>query len=460
MSKPSVSARVLVVDDQPQMVDAVADALRDSERGYDVVATVSSTEALALLTREPFDALITDLRMPDLDGLELIAAARRVAPECQILVMTAFSAVDTAVESIRKGAYHYLTKPFKMAELLLFLERALGETSLLRETKALRRALGENAVAAGVPFVSAVMRETMAIVDRVADADIPVLILGETGTGKGVVARAIHGASNRAKGPFVTLNCAAMPEALLESELFGHVKGAFTGAASPRPGVFVEASSGTLFLDEIGEMAPPLQAKLLHVLESRTVRPLGGTGERAVDVRILAATHRDLRAAVERGAFRQDLLYRLEVVSLEIPPLRHRRDDIPLFVARFLEAARGRHPKSPVTEIGHDALKALIDHDWPGNVRELLHAVERAVLLGRASSATPADLPPSVVTPRAATATLFTGDVIPARDLQRKYAAWALEQLGGRKMLTCEKLGIEPKTLARWLEPSKTNDEG
>jgi two-component system response regulator HydG len=443
------AARVLVVDDQPDMADAVSEALR--ERDYDVVASTSGREAARLLTDQSFDALVTDLRMPDKDGLALVAHARKYAPDCQIIVMTAFSAVDTAVESIRQGAYHYLTKPFKMTELALFLERALAEAALRRETRALRRALHDQTSTTGLLGESAALKEVLSRIDRVAESEVPVLILGETGTGKGLAARTIHAQSTRARGPFVTLNCAALPESLLESELFGHVKGAFTGASSSRAGVFVEATGGTLFLDEIGEMSPSLQSKLLRVLEHAAVRPLGGTGERAVDVRVVAATHRDLRASVERGAFRQDLLYRLEVVSIELPSLRHRREDIPLLVAHFFERARRRNPQSPVEEIGADVLALLMAHAWPGNVRELIHAVERLVLLARGRLASPADLPPALLALRPTAAEFFAGEIIPVRELQTRYAAWALEQLGGRKMLTCEKLGIEPKTLARWL---------
>jgi len=279
-----------------------------------------------------------------------------------------------------------------------------------------------------------------------------VLILGETGTGKTALARAIHAAGVRAGRAFVAVNCAALPESLLESELFGHAKGAFTGATSARAGLFVEADGGTLLLDEVGEMSPALQAKLLQVLESGALRAVGATKERRVDVRVLAATHRDLRERVTAGAFREDLLYRLEVVAIEIPALRHRREDVPLLAERLLAEARAKHPASPVVGIAPDAMARLLEHPWPGNVRELAHVIERVVLLGRAAQVTAADLPPNVPAARPPdTPVVLEGGVLPIREVQRRYAAWALEKLGGHKARTAEALGIDTKTLAKWL---------
>ncbi len=449
-------ARVLVVDDHAEMAQTIAEGL--DERGYDATAMSSSRDAVRALSERSFDALITDLRMPDVDGLGLLAHSRRTAPDRPVIVVTAYSAVDTAVESIRQGAYHYLTKPFKMEELALFLERALDEVKVRREAIALRRSLREQAGLPGLVGASAAMREVKDLVTRVADADVPVLITGETGTGKGIVARAVHSHGARAGGPFVAVNCAALPENLLESELFGHVKGAFTGATSSREGLIEEASGGTLFLDEIGEMSPALQAKLLHVLESRTVRAIGANRERSVDTRILAATHRDLRGRVASGAFREDLLYRLDVVTIELPPLRLRRDDLPDLLEHFLARARSKHPRSPVERIGRDALDRLLEHDWPGNVRELEHVVERVVLLGQAVEVNAADLPATVGARREGELA-FRGPVVPMRELQRRYAGWAYEQLGGRKAATAERLQVDVKTLGKWLRAGG-EDEG
>ncbi len=447
--------RILIVDDELPMAEMLTDAL--AERGYDAVPMGSSLQAAKLLESEPFDALVTDLRMPQLDGLELLALSRRVTPDRPVIIMTAFSAVDSAVESIRRGAFHYLTKPFKIEELALFLERAFEDATLRRESRSLKRAIKDRWSLDKLVGQSESMRRTYELAERVAASNAPVLITGETGTGKGVLARAIHAESARAAGPFVTVNCAALPENLLESELFGHVKGAFTGASSHRVGLFEEAEHGTCFLDEIGELSLPLQAKLLGVLEHGVVRAVGSNREREIDVRVIAATHRDLRARVTAGAFREDLMYRLEVVTIELPALRQRRQDIPVLLEHFLAAAKSRHPDSPVQRFGDDAIKRLLEHSWPGNVRELEHLVERAVLLGRAAEVALAELPVSLEH-KPDTGIQFGNTVLPLREMQRRYVAWAFAQLGERKLLTAEKLGIDDKTFAKWL--ARTPDHG
>ena len=455
MASPEITAArgrppsVLIVDDEIQMAEMLADGLVD--HGYAATAIASSQQAVARLERESFDALVTDLRMPKVDGLELLARARKAAPEMPVIVMTAYGAIDSAMESIQKGAFHYLTKPFKLEELLLFLGRALENIRLHREAAALRKALRERTSAPGLLGTSDALAEVLSVVERVARADVPVLITGETGTGKSLLARTIHNQSERAAGPFITVNCAALPEALLESELFGHVKGAFTGATRDRPGLLVEASSGTLFLDEIAEMSPALQAKLLDVIERLKIRAVGSAQERPVDVRILAATHRDLAERVVAGAFREDLRYRLDLVPIELPPLRRRREDLPLLAAHFLREARARHPSSTVERIGPDTLDRMMEYAWPGNVRELAHAVERMVLLGRSADLAPSDLPPAVRAAPPPTAPTFTGPVLPIREVQRRYAAWALDQLGGHRTRTAERLEVDLKTLAKWL---------
>src|SRR3954463_2134064 len=349
--------RVIVVDDNFEMARTIAEGLVD--RGYDAVAVASGQEALARLRGETVDALVTDLRMPKVDGLELLAESRRLMPERPVIVMTAYSAIDTAIESIRQGASHYLTKPFKQDELVIFLQRALDEARLKRETLALKTALRTRFSAKSIIGHSPAIQAVRERIARVADAPAPVIIFGETGTGKGLVARALHADSQRAGRAFVSVNCAALPEPLLESELFGYVKGAFTGAASDRAGLFAEADGGSLFLDEIAEMPPALQAKLLHVLESGTVRPVGAAKQLEVDVRIIAATHRNLARAVREGTFREDLLYRLDVISIVLPPLRDRRDDVPELLEHFLAAARQKYPHSPVTGLSTAALAQL-----------------------------------------------------------------------------------------------------
>jgi two-component system response regulator HydG len=447
--------RVLVVDDSIEMARALAEGLGD--RGYEAVACGGGREATQRLAAEDFDAVVTDLRMPGVDGLEVLAVSRRLAPQRPVIVITAYSAIDTAIECIRQGAYHYLTKPLKLDELHLFLGRALEEAHLRQEARTLKAALRERFSTTAIVGSSQPIRALHDFIERVADTPAPVLILGETGTGKGLVARALHTESQRAGAPFVAVNCAALPEALLESELFGHVRGAFTGAVADRVGLFAEAHGGTLFLDEIGDMPPALQAKLLHVLESRAIRPVGAERERRIDVRILAATHRDLPAAVQRGQFREDLLYRLDVVSVRVPALRDRREDIPELAARFVAQARARYPRSPVERVGAAALALLAGHRWPGNVRELAHTIEKAVLLGTGPEITAVDLP-DVVRQGPAEGFAFQGEVMPIRRLQRAYAAWALARHGGHRGRTAESLDIDAKTLNKWLA-SADDDE-
>jgi two-component system response regulator HydG len=449
MAEQKRGPRILIVDDHLSMAETLADGL--SEHGFDAIALASSKEAAKRLANEAFDAIVTDLRMPEIDGLELLKISRSHAPTRPVIIMTAYSAVESAIESIRQGAFHYLTKPFKLDELVLFLNRALEDSRLRHEAAALRSTLRERFGLANVVGQSEAMRAVGELVERIASASSPVLLTGETGTGKGLVARAIHAHGPRASGPFVSVNCAALPENLLESELFGHVKGAFTGATAHREGLFSDADRGTLFLDEIAEIAPALQAKLLHVLENGTVRPVGANKERPVDVRIVAATHRDLYDRVASGAFREDLLYRLDVVSIELPPLRHRQADIPVLLAHFLERAKSKHPESPVRGFSKAALERLLDHHWPGNVRELEHFVERVVLLGRSSEIEPDELPRTVLR-SGSTPVTFQGEIVPIRELQRRYAAWAFEALGGRRMATAEKLGVDIKTLGRLLK--------
>jgi two-component system response regulator HydG len=448
--------RILVVDDDPHMAEMLSEGLAD--RGYDAVAMRSSQEAARRMADEPFDALVTDLRMPGVDGIELLDVSRKLAPERPVIIMTAFSAIESAVECIRRGAFHYLTKPFKLDELALFLERALDQARLRREATSLRKTLERQFGPSNLLGESASMNEVRDLVARVADASVPVLVVGETGTGKGLVARAIHAESPRAGGRFVTVNCAALPEHLLESELFGHVKGAFTGAMSSRVGLLEEADGGTLFLDEIGEMPLALQAKLLHVLEHGVVRPVGSNRERKIDARVIAATHRDLRAMVAEGTFREDLLYRLDVVTIEIPPLRLRRDDLPLLIEHFLSLSRAKHPRSPVERLAPETLARMLDHAWPGNVRELEHLVERLVLLGRSPEVEASALPSSVGA-KATNRHAFGGEVIAMREMQKRYAAWAYEELGGHKTQTAERLGIDVKTLGRLLLQDEPKDD-
>jgi two-component system response regulator HydG len=442
------TSRVLVVDDDLAMAETVADGLE--QQGFSALAIADPERAHHAIHTGDYDALVCDLRIPGTDGLTLLAESRSVSPDAPVIMMTAFSEIDTAIESIRRGAYHYMTKPFRVAELSLFLRRALQESALRREARTLRSALGSSLQ--GLIGDSPVMKALFDLTRRAADSSVPVLLLGETGTGKGVVARALHAEGHRAEGPFVVLNCAAIPDSLLESELFGHVRGAFTGASSDRAGLFEQADHGTLFLDEIGEMPLQLQAKLLHVIESGELRRVGSNKNHRVDVRIVAATHRDLRARCEVGLFREDLLYRLDVVSIEVPSLRERIEDVPKLVDHFLVRARTRAPRARLSRLSKEALDVLMNYGWPGNVRELEHLIERLLVLCAEAEATVADLPSHLSARTSAAATPEFGDVVlPIRELQRRYAAWALQRLGGAKMATCDALGIDSKTLAKWL---------
>lgn len=380
---------VLVVDDKRNMVRLMSKVLR----GDATVRTAESGgDALRLLASESIDVILCDLKMPDMDGLDVLRASRRLQPNSEFILMTAFATVGTAVEALRLGAYDYLTKPFEPAAARAVVLRALGRAAL---------ATPEDAAGAeilpGLLARSRNMQDLAALVRRVANSDATALVLGETGTGKERVARALHQLSPRAAGRFVALNCAAIPVELLESELFGHAKGAFTGAARDRGGLFEEAHGGTLFLDEIGDMRPSLQAKLTRVFEERAVRRVGETRERKVDVRLVAATHRDLEAMVKNGTFREDLWYRLNVALLRIPPLRERLEDVELLASHFVreqaDALRGRHFHGFTSE----ALDALRGYDWPGNVRQLRAAVERACIVSQADRIDVSDLPPEVL---------------------------------------------------------------
>jgi two-component system response regulator HydG len=373
--------------------------------------------------------------------------------------MTAYGAIDSAIEAIRQGAYHYLTKPFKLDELVVFLRRALEEASTRREATVLRTILKERYGRRALIGQSPPLQAVLDALERVAETDVPLLLGGETGTGKGLFAHVVHLESKRNKGPFVSINCGALPESLLESELFGHEKGAFTGATQSRKGLFAEASGGTLFLDEIGEIPAALQVKLLHVLEQGTVRPVGSSRSRPVDVRVVAATNRDLRAAARAGSFREDLLYRLDVVSIVLPALRHRRQDIPLLVEHFLQEQRRRHPRSVVQRLAPEVMQRLLRHDWPGNVRELAHLIERLVVLGRNEQVAAHELPPNLLGKDQASTLAFEGEILPIRVLQRQYVGWALAQVGGHRGRAAEKLGVDVKTLYNWLGEERAERE-
>jgi two-component system response regulator HydG len=442
------SPRVLVIDDSLEMATTIAEYL--GSHGFEAEPVGGGAEGIARFSAGAADVVLTDLRMTEADGLDVLDAIKRIDPSTPVLIMTAFGAIDSAVEAIRRGAYHYITKPFKLEVLKLMLQRACAERDLRSENERLRQAVDERFAFQSLVGKSEAMRQLYALIERAAAVTSPALLLGETGTGKELVARAIHHHGPRAKQPFVAVNCAALPEALLESELFGHARGAFTGATQPRRGLFFEADGGTLLLDEIGDMPVLLQAKLLRVLESGEVRSVGSDSVRRCDVRVLAATHRRVEELVREGRFREDLYYRLKVIPVRIPPLRQRREDIPLLAEHFLAASGKRVPGSPVARFAPEALTLLRDHAWPGNVRELEHLVESLVVTGSAPVISPSEVEAQLGPPASehpldqARRGLFS-----LRELEERYIGWVMERTGGNKTRAAEILGIDPSTLYR-----------
>ncbi|MBM4281106.1 MAG: sigma-54-dependent Fis family transcriptional regulator [Deltaproteobacteria bacterium] len=437
---------LLVVDDDDDMAAFLREAFED--RGYDVATAHGSAEALAVAREQRLDVAVTDLRMERFDGLDLLDEFLRVDPTLPVILMTAFGDIGSAVAAVKRGAFHYLAKPFKLDELTLYVDRAFEQRRLKDENTYLRVTADASAGVGQILGMAASTRRLVEIVRRAARSSAPVLVQGESGVGKELVARALHHEGPRAARRFVAVNCTALPEQLFESELFGHARGAFTGAAQARRGLFVEADGGTLFLDEIGDMPPALQAKLLRVLEDGQVRPLGTDVPRAVDVRVVAATHQDLDARVKSGLFRADLLFRLRVLAVDVPPLRDRAEDIPLLVRHFLAAARRRNSATTVERLAPAALERLCRARWPGNIRELESVLERLVVLGHGPEVAADDLPP-------------LGDDLPApllaareamprlRVLEDEYIAWVIERCGGNKTRAAEILGIDASTIYR-----------
>ncbi len=381
--------KILVVDDEQSLRDVLSIMLKRA--GYAVTSARDGEEAIELLNREIFDLVITDLRMPKIDGMEVLKAVKSASPETVVLIITAFATADSAVEAMKQGAYDYLTKPFQVDEVQLIIRNALEKRRLTTENMLLKREMASQSSFAQLVGQSEAMQKVFDIVRKVADSKSNVLICGESGTGKELVARAIHYNSARSTLPFVAVNCSAVPETLLESELFGHMKGSFTGAISNKAGLFEIANGGTIFLDEIGDTTPTIQVKLLRVIQEREFRRVGGNQDIKVDVRVVAATNKDLEKAVAEGSFREDLYYRLDVIPIRLPPLRMRTGDIPLLVDHFLErfSKEGGKPK-PV--INPEAMHVLLEHEWRGNVRELENLIERIVAFSTEGLVTEADV--------------------------------------------------------------------
>ncbi|MCP9449946.1 MAG: sigma-54 dependent transcriptional regulator [Nitrospira sp.] len=377
--------KILVVDDEESLRDVLSIMLKRT--GYTVTSVADGEQALEILNKEIFDLVITDLRMPKIDGMEVLKAAKSAAPETVVLVITAFASAESAVEAMKQGAYDYLTKPFQIDEVQLIIRNALEKRRLTTENMLLKREIASRASFSQLVGQSEAMQKVFDVVRKVADSRSNVLICGESGTGKELVARAIHYNSARSAMPFVAVNCGAVPETLLESELFGHMKGSFTGAVSNKVGLFEVADGGTIFLDEIGDTPPSIQVKLLRVIQEREFRRVGGHQDVKVDVRIVAATNKDLEKAVADGSFRRDLYYRLDVIPIRLPPLRMRTGDIPLLVDHFLERFSKESGK-PVPTLSPDAMRVLLEHEWRGNVRELENLIERVVAFSKGETVT------------------------------------------------------------------------
>jgi DNA-binding NtrC family response regulator len=442
---------LLVVDDDAAMRQMLVSLFRG--QGYDVHEAASAGAALELAGQTELDAVLSDIRMPGRTGVELVGDLRRTRPETPVVLMTAFGSIDSAVEAMRAGAFDYITKPFEPEVALLALERALEHRALEEENRRLRRAVDRTSAFGDLIGESPAMREIFALIRKIAHGRSTVLITGESGTGKEVVARTIHYHGTRAEKSFIPINCTAIPEGLLESELFGHVRGAFTGAHASKRGLFEKANGGTLFLDEIGDMGPALQGKLLRVLQDREIRPVGGTQSVKVDVRIIAATNKDLQAEIDSGRFREDLYYRLNVIPIHIPPLRDRPEDVPALVDAFVLKHSGETRRA-VSLAAVERLKAC---PWKGNARELENVIERALALCECPEVGPDDLPigPTGSASENREESLVATAVhssLTLRELEERYIGEIMKCTGGNKVRAARILGIDRKTLYRRAE--------
>jgi two-component system response regulator PilR (NtrC family) len=439
--------RILVVDDERSMRELLAIVLR--REGYEVVLADNGRAAIDALQREPVDLLISDIQMPDLSGVDVLRAAKQIDQDILGIMITAFASTETAVEAMRLGACDYLSKPFDVDLLKMKVREKVENRQLRQENVLLKRTLGLAHQFSNIIGRSESMLEVFKMIETVARTNSTILLTGESGTGKGLVAQAVHFHSLRREKPMVSLNCGAMPETLLESELFGHMKGAFTGADVNKKGLLEVAEKGTIFLDEIGEMSPVMQVKLLRVLQERRFRRVGGLEELQADIRVIAATNQDLTKAVAEGRFREDLYYRINVIPIVLPPLRERREDIPLLAEHFL-AKYAEQMEKPITSIARSALELLLLHEWPGNIRELENVIERAVALEATPAILPESLPPGIrggFTPRNGSAPESlpeSGFDLEAhvKEIERGYIAQALQRAGGVQVKAAELLGM------------------
>ncbi len=447
-----MNPKILIVDDDKGMCELIAAGL--TRQGFESVWKTSAIEALEELASGNFAAVVTDLNMAQMGGLEFCKRTLEQRPGLPVIVITAFGSMDAAVSAIRAGAYDFINKPVDIDALSLIVERAVRAAELQAEVARLRKAVDTGTNFGELIGTSPVMKRLYALLARVADSDASLLICGETGTGKELIARAVHRRSRFANAKFLAVNCAAMPAQLLESEFFGHVRGAFTDASSAHAGIFEQANGGTVFLDEIGELPLELQPKLLRSLQERSVRRLGGTSEIPFDVRVICATNRDLETEVEEGRFREDLLYRINVIQVDAPPLRVRDNDILLLAQRFIDAFAERTQR-PVEGLASSAAKRLLSYDWPGNVRELQNCMERAVALAEHNKVVLADLPERIRTHHPSKLLVTDdgpADFVPIHEIEKRYILQVLEAYGGNKRQAAITLGLDRKTLWRKLK--------
>jgi DNA-binding NtrC family response regulator len=442
-------ASILIVDDEPIAIDNLAHVFTRS--GYAVERAVSGEAAIELLDRRRFDVVLTDLRMPGIDGLTLLKHIRLAQPMTEVIVVTAFASPQSAVEAMQGGAFYYVEKPFRLDDVRKVVAEAVEKVRLKKENASLRSQVATDAARKDIVSEDPEMLSTIETATRIASSDCSVLIEGETGTGKEVMARLLHRASLRKDGPFVAINCGAFNEELLANELFGHQRGAFTGALGEKAGLFETANEGTLFLDEVTEMPLPMQVKLLRVLQEKEVLRLGATKPIPVNVRILAATNRDAALEVEAGRFRQDLYYRINVVTLNLPPLRQRRRDIPILAMHFLERY-GRTMSRRIDRFSGQALDALQNYRFPGNIRELENIVERGVAIARGDQIELDDLPRHVTGTGASFDPFQPDSILPLEELELRYITWVLDQCQGNQQLAARRLGIDRTTLWRKLK--------
>jgi len=445
-NQPEAPARILIVEDDRPQADAVHDALQ--RRGHHGVVVTEPRRALDLLDDNGFDLVVTDLVMHEVDGMQILRKAKQRDPATEVIVITGHGSIETAVQAMREGAYDYITKPLNLGELRDRVAKALEHRRLVARTEQLSAQLDERFGFEGFIGASPAIRRVVQTARQIAPTDATVLVEGESGTGKELLAKAIHNNSPRKERHFVALNCAALSEGLLESELFGHEKGAFTGAVSSRKGRFEHADGGTLFLDEVGDMPTPIQIKLLRVLEDGEIIRVGSNESRRVDVRLISASNRDLAGLVEKGAFREDLFFRLKVVRIVLPPLRQRREDIPLLIEHYLPRLAEEHGK-PVTAITPDAQAVLSACDWPGNVRELINTLETMVVLAQGETLDVDDIPAEIRPGEQDGAAADLAPGMSLRDAERLLIQRTLDETDGNRQKTAELLGIGERTLYR-----------